>query len=153
MRQRFTFDMKWIDLTGLNLNPQLMEPKALIENAVAAWQAGDDNAFWNLLADDVRYEVIGTTPASGVYQSKNEFFRNALIPMGKLLAQGARPVAYDMITEGNRVVFMWTGEGVMQNGNPYNNSYCWVIEVAGNRISKLKAYLDTALVDNLFNQS
>ena len=129
-----------------------MDPKQLIERAVQAWQSGDETAFWKLLAEDVHYEVIGTTRASGTYEGRKAFFREALLPMGQLLAKGAIPTDYDIIAEGDRVVLMWTGRGVMLNGAPYNNSYCWVLRITDNQISSLKAYLDTALVDALFDQ-
>lgn len=72
--------------------------------------------------------------------------------MGALLSVGAYPVEYDLICEGSRVVLMWSGRGVMLNGDPYHQSYCWVVEIADDRIVKVKAYLDTALVEALFNQ-
>ena len=129
-----------------------MNAKELIENAMHAWSSGNDRAFWELLAEDVHYEVIGSTPASGTYEGREAFFNGALRPMGALLAEGARPVHFDIIAEGSRVVLMWEGEGVMNNGQPYHNSYCWVMEVADGAIKHVKAYLDTALVEALFSQ-
>ena len=129
-----------------------MEPRAVIEEAVRAWAAGEDGAFWRLLAEDVQYSVIGSTRASGSYNGRKAFFEGALRPMGALLAVGARPVEYDIIAEGSRVVLMWSGKGTMLNGAPYDNSYCWVLDVHEGRVVRIKAYLDTELVTALFNQ-
>jgi ketosteroid isomerase-like protein len=129
-----------------------MDERATIERAVRAWAEGDDKAFWRLLAPDVEYSVIGTTPVSGSYAGRRAFFDGALLPMGALLAEGTRPLEYDIIAEGSRVVLMWRGEGVMTNGAPYNQSYCWVMEVRDGQVRRLKAYLDTALVSALFAQ-
>ena len=129
-----------------------MDERAVIEEAVGAWAAGDDSAFWRLLAEDVRYSVIGTTRVSGSYDGRRAFFEGALRPMGALLAVGARPTEYEIISDGLRVVLMWSGEGVMLNGAPYNNSYCWVLDVRDGRVQRIKAYLDTALVEAVFRQ-
>ena len=75
-----------------------------------------------------------------------------MAPMGALLAKGTRPLEFDIIAEGRRVVLMWRGEGVMRNGAPYNQSYCWVMDVQDGQIRRIKAYLDTELVSALFNQ-
>jgi ketosteroid isomerase-like protein len=124
-----------------------------VSEAVAAWAAGDDGAFWRLLHPDVHYTVIGSTPVSGTYTSREDFFQRALFPMGALLAEGARPVEVDIVAEGPRVVLMWSGRGRMSNGAPYDNSYCWVLDVEDGRIRRIKAYLDTALVNDLFDQA
>ena len=126
--------------------------RRIVEDAMDAWMAGDDKAFWRLVAEDVQYDVIGTTPVSGHYDGRREFFEKALFPMSALLAQGARPVEYDIVAEGPRVVLMWTGVGTMKNGAPYDNSYCWVLTVVDREISAIKAYLDTELVSALFAQ-
>jgi ketosteroid isomerase-like protein len=72
--------------------------------------------------------------------------------MGALLAQGTRPLHYELIAEGPRVVLLWRGEGVMRNGAPYHQSYCWVMDVRDGLITRLRAYLDTELVSALFDQ-
>ena len=117
---------------------------------MVAWMAGDDKAFWRLVAEDVQYSVIGSTPVSGHYDGRQAFFEKALFPMSALLVEGARPVEYDIVAEGARVVLMWRGVATMKNGDPYNNSYCWVITLHEGEIKAIKAYLDTELVAALF---
>ena len=124
----------------------------LIKDAVRAWAGGDDGAFWRLLAEDVQYTVIGSTRVSGSYNGRRAFFEGALRPMGALLSVGARPAEYEIIAAGSRVVLMWSGKGTMLNGAPYDNSYSWVMDVRDGRVQRIKAYLDTALVEALFNQ-
>ena len=124
----------------------------MVEQAVRAWAAGEDNAFWRLLADDVQYSVIGTTPVSGTYDGRRAFLEGALRPMAARLSEGSRPLEYDIVAEGSRVVLMWSGKGVMQSGAPYHQSYCWVLDVSDGLIRRIRAYLDTELVTALFNQ-
>jgi ketosteroid isomerase-like protein len=72
--------------------------------------------------------------------------------MAALLARNARPVDFDIVVDGSRVVLMWTGSGTMNDGAPYDNQYCWVLDIEDERIVAVKAYLDTALVNDLFAQ-
>ncbi len=46
------------------------ENKKLIQDVFAAWASGDGAAFFNILADDVRWTVIGSCPVSRTYTSK-----------------------------------------------------------------------------------
>ena len=48
------------------------ENKKLIHDAFRAWSGGDGAAFFNLLADDVTWTVIGSTAVSRTYKSKKE---------------------------------------------------------------------------------
>lgn len=132
---------------------RILTAREVIEEAVRAWEDGDEKAFWRLLAEDVEYSVIGTTEASGTYKSRQAFFEGALFPMSALMSESPIPAEIDIIAEGARVVLMWTGKGgVMKNGVPYENKYCWVLDVEDGRIVRVKAYLDTELVTALFNQ-
>ena len=48
-----------------------VENKKLVQDAFAAWARGDGTAFFNLLADDVQWTVIGSSPVSRTYPSKH----------------------------------------------------------------------------------
>jgi ketosteroid isomerase-like protein len=39
------------------------------------------------------------------------------------------------------------------NGKPFNNHYCWVTRFAGDRIVEVRAYLDSALVQQLLDEN
>ena len=61
------------------------ENKKLVQDAFAAWARGEGNAVFNLLADDVHWTVIGSTPVSRTYFSKREFVEGAVKPLGEIL--------------------------------------------------------------------
>ena len=44
----------------------------------------------------------------------------------------------------------WHGRATSIADRPYANDYCWVISVAEDRIVEVNAYLDGALVEELF---
>ena len=57
------------------------ENKKLIQDAFTAWARGDGTAFFKLLADDVRWTVIGSTPVSRTYTSREAFVEGAAKPL------------------------------------------------------------------------
>jgi ketosteroid isomerase-like protein len=124
--------------------------KKLIEEAFQAWGRGDGNAFFNLLADDVHWTVIGNTVVSRTYTSKNGFLEGAAKPLTGKLAGGIVPTVRDIIAEGDKVVLQWDGRGTGKNGTIYSQTYCWVMRVENGKVREGTAYLDTELITQLF---
>jgi ketosteroid isomerase-like protein len=58
-----------------------VENKKLIQDAFTAWARGDGMAFFNLLAEDVHWTVIGSTPVSRTYAGREAFVEGAVKPL------------------------------------------------------------------------
>ena len=127
-----------------------MENKKLIEDAFAKWARGDGSAFFALLADDVRWTVIGSTPVSRTYMSKHEFQEGAVQPLGTKLAGGIQPNLRDIIAEGEKVALQWDGRATAKNGTIYNQTYCWVMRFENGKVREGTAYLDTELITQIW---
>ncbi|HYA34760.1 MAG TPA: nuclear transport factor 2 family protein [Candidatus Binataceae bacterium] len=127
------------------------ENKSLIRQALSLWAAGNANAFFDLLADDVRWTVIGSTRISRAFTSKRAFLDGAVQPLMAQLATPIKPSILDVIAEGDKVVVQWDGSATAKNGKPYNQRYCWVIRVVDGRVREGIAYLDTELVSQLWS--
>jgi ketosteroid isomerase-like protein len=65
----FAYVVDWLTMSAA-------ENKKLIRQAFAKWAGGDADAVFKLLADDVRWTVIGSTRVSRSYQSKREFWKS-----------------------------------------------------------------------------
>jgi ketosteroid isomerase-like protein len=120
----------------------------LVRNAFAAWEAGDNRAFFGIVAPDVTWRVIGTTAVSGTYHSKKEF----LIGTAAISDAFAEPLVAKVVAvheAGDTVVLQWQGTSRGRNGTPYDQSYCWVMKVADGKVTDVVAYLDTALLERL----
>ena len=120
-----------------------------VRTAFAAWERGDSRPFFQIVADDVTWRVIGTTAVSGTYHSKTEFLSRA----GGLFDRFAEPLVAEVkaVHEAGDTVFLqWEGTSRGVNGRPYHQTYCWVIRMAGGQAVDVTAYLDTALVDDMF---
>ena len=123
--------------------------RKIVENAVAMWKAGDGAAIFRILADDVKWTVIGTTEISGLYNGRQDFIDRALKPLGARIDGLITPEIVDIIAEGDRVVLQWNGTGRMIDGSTYHNQYSWVMRVRDGKVVEGTAYLDTALVDKV----
>jgi uncharacterized protein (TIGR02246 family) len=126
------------------------ENKKLMQDAFAAWADGDGMAFFNLLAEDARWTVIGDCPISGTYVGRHQLIEAALKPQREKLAGPPTPTVIQIIAEGNFVVIEWMGKATTKSGKPYNNSYCYVVQIENGRIIHGTAYLDTELVRSIW---
>ena len=126
------------------------ENKKLIQDAFTAWARGDGNAFFNLLAADVRWTVIGSTAVSRTYPSRDAFVEGAVKPLTSKLAGPIVPTVRDIIAEGDKVVVQWEGRSSAKNGSIYHQTYCWVMRMADGKVREGTAYLDTELISQIW---
>jgi hypothetical protein len=77
----------------------IAEHKQLVCACYAAGNRGDFDACFDLIADDIRWTNIGTTPLSGTYRGKPELMEKLLGPLfGRLRLNppaGQSPIAPD----------------------------------------------------------
>jgi ketosteroid isomerase-like protein len=64
------------------------ENKRLVFHAFQPWEQGNSTPFFDLIADDVTWTVIGSTSVSGVYHSKQEVIDRAFDPLLRRLNGG-----------------------------------------------------------------
>jgi len=126
------------------------ENKKLMQDAFATWANGDGMAFFNLLAEDARWTVIGNCPISGTYIGRQQLVEDALKPQRAKLAGPPTPTVLRMLAEGDTVVIEWVGKATTKSGKPYNNSYCYVVQIENGKIIRGTAYLDTELVRSIW---
>lgn len=119
-----------------------------VREAFASWGT-DSQPFMALVADDVKWRIIGSTPVSGTHPSK-EAFVAATAPLGARFTQPLRVDIKAVHEDGDTVFLQWEGTTSAVNGRIYRQSYCWVIRMAGGTAVEVVVYLDTALVDEMF---
>jgi uncharacterized protein len=126
------------------------DTRALVERLFAAYERGDSQQLFDHVAGDVHWTITGNNPLSGEYRSKREFLDATYERLAAILKEPVRPRVRRIIAEGHLVVVEWHGHATSIVDKPYDNDYCWVIRVAGDRIVEVTAYLDGALVEELF---
>ena len=83
--------------------PDAQANKQIAQDAFAAWARGDSSAFFRLLADDVRWTVIGTTEISGSFTSRREFIDRAASKITAVLAKPLVPKLVSLLADGDLV--------------------------------------------------
>ncbi|MGA2998578.1 nuclear transport factor 2 family protein [Bradyrhizobium sp.] len=116
-------------------------------------ETGDGGAFFEHVAGDVDWTVMGTHPLAGHYLSKRAFQEATFGKLGKVLPKGAQLHVTNLIVASNVAVVELVSDAIARNGMRFDNHYCWVVRFEGDRIVEVRAYLDSALVAELFRQN
>ena len=116
-------------------------------------ESGNGSAFFAHVADDVDWIVEGTHPLAGHYRSKAEFQEHTFKKLEKVLPDGVELHVTSVITGGDWAVVELQSLATAKNGLRFDNRYCWVIRFADGKIVEVRAYLDSALVQRLFDEN
>jgi len=115
--------------------------KEIITKAFHDWYNGTGN-FFDLLADDMHWEITGSTPYSKVYGSKQEFLESVIIPLNKKLKVKIKPTVRNIFVDGGMVIALWDGEATALDDRPYRSSYSWYMKMKNGKITDVVAFLD-----------
>jgi uncharacterized protein len=95
----------------------------------------------------------GHHPLAGHYRSKSAFQAGTFSKLGKVLPDGAQLRVTNVVTAGNLAVVELVSSATARNGMRFDNHYCWIVRFEGDTIVEVRAYLDSAMVAELFRQN
>jgi ketosteroid isomerase-like protein len=124
------------------------ENKRLVEEVFAELADGNGRPFMDLLGDDIRWTVMGSGEWSGTYEGKPTVIAELMRPLFSQFATAYRNRASLILADGDHVVVVCQGEVTTKSGKPYNQRYCYVCRMSGQKIRELDEYLDTELVSS-----
>lgn len=119
----------------------------------AGLEHGEGAAFFEHVAADVDWIVMGTHPLAGHYTSKADFIAGTFAKLGKVLPTGAQLHVDNLIVDGDVAIVELHSEATARNGFRFDNHYCWVCYFKDNTIVRVRAYLDSVMVARLFEQN
>jgi ketosteroid isomerase-like protein len=96
---------------------------------------------------------MGTHPLAGTYKSKKDFISNTFERLNKILKEGVILKVNNIIVQGNTAVIEMESLSTALNGKPFNNTYCWVVNFENEVIVKVRAYVDSALVQKVIDEN
>ena len=102
--------------------------------------------FFQYVADDVSWTVLGTHPLAGLYTSKHDFQEATFALLGKLFDSSLKLFTRQVLIDGDRATVELFVRSTSKNGVQFNNDYCWICRFQGKKIVEVRAYLDSALV-------
>jgi uncharacterized protein len=116
-------------------------------------EEGDGAAFFEHVADNVDWIVMGTHPLAGHYGSKQAFIDGTFAKLGKVLPRGAQLHVEHLFVADNVAVVELHSLATARNGMRFDNRYCWVVYFQDSVIVRVRAYLDSAMVAQLFKEN
>ena len=123
--------------------------RQLMQGVFDELAAGNGQPFMDVLADDVRWTAIGSSPWSRTYEGKATIVAELMRPLFSQFADQYRARATRIVAEGDIVVVEARGQVMTKSGQPYNQTYCYVFRLAGGQVRELTEYLDTDLVNRV----
>ena len=126
--------------------------REIIRQAFDAWRQGT-GAITDVFAPGMVWRIEGHSAASKEYRSKQQFIDEVLAPFGaRFTAAGPfRPVAIRAIyADGDTVIVIWDGRGIAGDGQPYENSYAWIMKLADSKVIDGIAFYDSISFNDLW---
>jgi ketosteroid isomerase-like protein len=135
---------------GEDMNERSNRERA--EKAFRDWQDGT-GYITDLLADDLRWTIVGRSQVSKTYHGKKQFIEEVLEPFGARFSEPFRPVAvHGLYADGDTVVVLWDGEGKRLDGKPYENTYAWFMRFRESLVVEATAFFDSIAFDELWSE-
>lgn len=125
--------------------------RATIAKAMDAWAAGTGGPY-ELLADDAAWTISGNSLASKTYPSKEAFMSEVIRPFNARMSARLIPNVHALYAEGDTVVAHFDAQGIARDGQPYINSYAWILELKDGRIVRSTAFFDAHAFDEFWTR-
>jgi hypothetical protein len=125
--------------------------KALVRAAFERWRLGTGGPF-ELLAEDARWTIVGSSPLSRTYPSRRAFMDAVITPFNDRLSRRLVPEVRELFAEGDTVIILFDAEAVALDGRPYRNTYTWRLTLQQGRVTDVVAFFDTRLFDELWTR-
>jgi ketosteroid isomerase-like protein len=116
--------------------------KDLVRKAFDEWAAGTGGPF-GLLADDATWTIVGNSPVSRTYSSRQEFLDVVIDPFNARMQVPLRPSVRALYADGDWVVALFDAAATARDGKPYENTYTWYMRISDGAIVEVTAFFDT----------
>jgi uncharacterized protein len=135
------------------MGEKIMITKEYVQNLFHFLETDDNSHFYDKVADDVIWTVMGTHPLAGTYHSKTDFIVKTFVRLNKILKDGVILKVTNIIVQDETAAVELKSLSTALNGKPFNNTYCWVCRFENNVIVEVRAYVDSALVQRVIDEN
>jgi len=116
--------------------------KQAVQAGFDAWRNGTGGVF-DLLAPDAKWTIVGNSPVSRTFASRQEFLDAVITPFNLRLSSRLVPTVRGIYADGDMVIALFDGEGTARDGKPYKNTYSWYMQMRDGKIVNVVAFFDT----------
>ena len=114
------------------------------------WRRGGN--FFDLLASDVKWTIVGLSTAAGTYQSRRHFMDEVIIPFNSRLSTPLVPTVRAIYADGDMVIVLWEGAAIARDGKSYENTYSWYLKMRDGKIISATALYDSIAFNDLWKR-
>jgi ketosteroid isomerase-like protein len=125
--------------------------KTLVAKGFEAWRNGTGSPY-DLLADDARWTITGTSKAAKTYPSREAFMSEVIRPFNARMATRLSPTIRRLYAEGDTVVAFFDASGTARDGVPYVNTYAWFLRMENGVIVEADAFFDSIVFDGFWTR-
>jgi len=124
-----------------------------VRSLFTSLEQGNPDSFFQHVARDVNWTVMGTHPLAGTYHDKETFLASTFRRLNKVLKDGVLLRVTAILVSGDTAAVELEALSTALNGKPFANRYCWICRFESGQIVEVRAYLDSALVQNLLDEN
>ena len=124
-----------------------------VKNLFANLENGKSDAFFEHVADDVNWTVMGHHPLAGNYHTKADFLAHTFARLDKILKEGVVLRVTNILVDEDSAAVEMESLSTALNGKPFDNRYCWIVHFSDGTIVEVRAYLDSSLVQRLIDEN
>jgi ketosteroid isomerase-like protein len=125
--------------------------KALVQASFENWKSGTGSPF-DLLAPEAQWTIVGSSPLSKAYKSKQEFLDTVIHPFNARMATRLIPTVRGIFADGDTVITLFDAAATAKDGVPYRNTYTWYFHFSGTLVVRAVAFFDTRDFDEFWTR-
>jgi len=125
-----------------------------ISDAFDAWRGGS-GVITDVFAPEMVWRIEGHSVASRQYDSRQQFIDDVLAPFGARFTtdEPFRPTTIRSVhADDDTVIVIWDGRGIANDGQPYENSYAWVMKMRDGQVIDGTAFYDSISFNDLWTR-
>jgi uncharacterized protein len=127
--------------------------RQVIREAFDAWRDGT-RPITDVFAPEMVWRIEGHSVASREYGDKQEFIDEVLTPFGARFASSSEPfrpvLIRSVFADADTVIVVWNGRGIANDGEPYENSYVWIMRMRDGKVIDGTAFYDSLSFNDLW---
>jgi uncharacterized protein len=135
-------------------SPDTEANRATIRRAFDAWRDGSA-PITDAFAPDMVWRIEGHSLASKEYGDRQQFIDEVLAPFGGRFSASDpfRPTEVRAVhADGDTVIVVWDGRGIALDGQPYENSYAWIMRLRDGKVVDGTAFYDSISFNDLWTR-
>jgi len=126
--------------------------RRIIQDAFDNLRRAGGRAFFDLLASDVKWTIVGKSVVAGTYHSRRDFMDQVTVPFNSRLSTPLVPTVRGIYTDGDMVIVLWEGAAMARDGRSYENTYSWYLKMRDGKIVSATTFEDPIAFDDLWKR-